>query len=199
MSYLSNINYNFSNQWFDGNISVWNELFDMFRPKRILEIGSYEGRSTCFMIEKLKTAEIHCVDSWEGGMDHDKDSMAEVENRFHHNISVAKKITNHKIDLIIHKGLSSLHLPKLLTEKTNYFDLIYIDASHQSPDVLFDAVTSFPMLKSKGLMIFDDYLWNYPKSVIDQPKIAIDAFTTIYSNQLEIFTAPLSQMYIRKI
>ena len=38
------------------------------------------------------------------------------------------------------------------------FDFIYIDPSHQAPDILTDAVLAFKLLRLSGVMVFDDYL-----------------------------------------
>jgi predicted O-methyltransferase YrrM len=88
--------------------------------------------------------------------------------------------------------------------KHGYFDLIYIDGSHQAPDVLTDAVMSFQLLKVGGVMIFDDYLWTMDKpgfqDVLKMPKPAIDAFLNIFQRKMSIFFgAPIGQLYARKI
>ena len=66
--------FEFTNNWFEGSAkSVWDELLPQINPTRILEIGSYEGASTCYLIDKIggnKDIEIHCVDTWEGGVEH---------------------------------------------------------------------------------------------------------------------------------
>ena len=91
--------YIFTNNWFDNNKTIWRELQKLLNPTRILEVGSYEGKSTVFLIESLASVnelEIHCIDSWEGGIEHKQGgsseaNMTEVEARFSHNISIAKK------------------------------------------------------------------------------------------------------------
>lgn len=40
--------YHFNSDWFSHNIVGLNAIFDYLKPKRILEIGSFEGRSTVF-------------------------------------------------------------------------------------------------------------------------------------------------------
>lgn len=102
-----------------------------------------------------------------------------------------------------HKGSSDIELAKLLADgKQGYFDFIYVDGSHQAPDVLCDAILSFRLLKTNGVIAFDDYLWaeTLPTGVdpIRCPKPAIDAFTNIYCRKLRILTAPLYQLYIQK-
>lgn len=204
--------YVFTNNWFDGNKHLWGELLKTLEPKRLLEIGSYEGKSTTYLIETLASRneiEIHCVDSWEGGVEHKEGGFAEanmkdVEGRFARNIQIAKSKSKHNSNVIIHKGLSCRQLPKLISEgKQNYFDFIYIDASHQAPDVLLDAILSFELLRPQGILVFDDYLWQEPcPSGVDPlrcPKIAIDAFTNIYCRKLKVIPAPLNQLYVQKL
>ena len=103
--------------------------------------------------------------------------------------------------LVAHKNLSAQVLPELIADgKKNYFDFIYIDGSHQAPDVLCDAILGFQLLKVNGVMAFDDYLWHeelpYGVDPIRCPKAAIDAFTNIYCRQLRILNAPIYQLYI---
>jgi len=38
------------------------------------------------------------------------------------------------------------------------FDLVYIDGSHMSDDVFFDAMESYKILKKGGILLFDDFL-----------------------------------------
>ena len=74
--------------------------------------------------------------------------------------------------------------------------------SHQAPDVLSDAVLSFSLLREGGVIAFDDYLWaedmSYGRDPLRCPKPAIDAFINIYFRKVEVISAPLYQMYIRK-
>ena len=85
-----------------------------------------------------------------------------------------------------------------------HFDFIYIDGSHQAPEVLCDALLCFLLLKKNGVMVFDDYLWHeelsYGLDPIRSPKIAIDAFTNIFCRKIRIVSrAPLYQLYVEKI
>lgn len=43
--------YQFTNEWFSPLAPIWEELFTWSAPSTALEVGSYEGRSACFMIE----------------------------------------------------------------------------------------------------------------------------------------------------
>jgi predicted O-methyltransferase YrrM len=210
---MNKMNYQFSNDWFEnGAKPVWNELIPKLNPNRILEIGAYEGASTCYLIETLSAAgkiEIHIIDSWEGGIEHKDGGVAQaqmdiIEERFHQNISVAQGFVKNNVEVVIHKSYSDLALSKLITDgKQNYFDFIYIDGSHQAPDVLCDAVLSFRLLKIGGVMVFDDYLWqeslSYGTDPIRCPKPAIDAFVNLYCRKVKVISAPLYQLYVQKI
>jgi predicted O-methyltransferase YrrM len=201
--------YQFTNTWFQNSKPTWDLLIPNLNPTTILEVGSYEGASTCYLIDNLsnsKNLEIHCVDTWEGGIEHQigEVDMNLVEKRFLHNTNLSISNSVNKVNLISHKGYSDRQLSKIFTEKgSNYFDFIYIDGSHQAPDVLCDAVLGFKLLKKFGLIIFDDYLWSedltYGIDPIRSPKLAIDSFTNIYCRQIKILQAPLYQIYIQKL
>lgn len=203
--------YTFTNTWFAGVKTIWDSFIPIVKPQKICEIGSYEGASACYLIDTLASTyniELHCIDTWNGGIEHDKDGFAhadmnEVEARFHQNISKAISVANNKVELTIHKELSDFALARLLSNgRRNYFDLIYIDGSHQASDVLCDAVLAFKLLKVGGHIIFDDYLWSEPlpygKDPLRCPKPAIDAFINLNFRKLSILQAPLYQLYIVK-
>ncbi len=202
---------NFTNNWFDSVAREnWNQLLPQIQPKKILEIGSYEGASTCYLIEKMSEnvgvngLEIHCIDTWEGGVEHSHVDMSLVEKRFDSNIAITKKKFNVEVKIVKHKKRSDLALSTLLSNgMENYFDFAYIDGSHQAPDVLFDAVAGFRLVREGGLIAFDDYLWaeelSTGRDLIRCPKPAIDAFTNLYWKKIKIITAPLYQVYVQKL
>lgn len=210
---MSKTAYQFTNNWFASTAKeVWDQMIPSINPTRILEIGSYEGASACYLIETLakhQDIELHCIDTWEGGIEHQiggnaESDMSAVEKRFLHNIQTAQGNASKKVDLTTHKGCSDIELSKLIVSgMQNYFDFIYIDGSHQAPDVLFDALLSFKLLKTGGIIAFDDYLWQeqlaHGVDPIRCPKQAIDAFTNIYCRKIRILRAPLYQLYIKKI
>ena len=60
------------------------------------------------------------------------------------------------------------------------FDLVYIDGSHRPTDAYADGVLAWPLLRSKGTMIFDDYEWASRYS----PRPGIDAFLSLTDHQV---------------
>lgn len=204
--------YQFTTKWFERDAKpVWQQLLPTIRPRRILEIGSFEGASTCFMVDmlaKFHPLEVHCIDTWEGGVEHlpggsAQVDMTRVEARFRSNVDLAISRATHPVNLVVHKGYSDDQLTRLLVEgHRGGFDFIYVDGSHQAFDVLCDAVLCFRLLKVGGLMVFDDYLWSedlpYGQDLLRCPKPAIDAFVNLYARKLKVLRAPLYQLFVRK-
>lgn len=204
---MGNTQYEFTADWFSHNAAVWKQLIESFGPSKILEVGSYEGRSTCFLIETIgarKSYDIYCVDPWRKNESHAVD-MDLVEKRFDANIALAAKSVPHQGSVSKFKGSSLDILPGMLASgHRESFDLIYVDGSHEAPDVLFDAVLSFQLCRAGGLLIFDDYLWSPGpeggKDVLKTPKPAIDAFVNIFMRNLRVMEkAPLYQLYLQKV
>ncbi|MBX9746497.1 MAG: class I SAM-dependent methyltransferase [Hyphomonadaceae bacterium] len=193
--------------WFSATAPLWRSMLESIKPRRVLEIGSFEGRSAIFLIETCAPVgpfEITCVDTWSGGVEHSRVDMREVEAKFDRNIARATaKYANVTVNKI--KSDSALALASLLAQgQAGAFDVAYIDGSHQAPDVLADAVLAFKLLRIGGIMVFDDYLWhieaNGQQDLLNMPKLAIDAFINLNIRKLNVVAdAPLRQMYIAKV
>lgn len=167
--------YHFTTEWFE----YQKQFIVQFISKpdteyQILEIGAFEGRSTTFLIDNYLSHPNSSIESIDPFVLADKttpltDSTYTI---FLKNITNSKYPNKHRL----YKAYSQQILPLLLVERKKY-DLITIDGSHLTPDVLFDAVNSFHLLKNGGYMFFDDY------GACD-PKLAIDAFLTCFKDKL---------------
>lgn len=173
--------YDFTNDWFKRTAVGWDN-FPL--ADTVLEIGSYEGQSSVWIIENMltKIGTLICVDTWEGGEDHQGIDFKAVEDRFEANIKKAKQ-GDQKIYKV--KGKSVSGLATCITGQYA-FDFIYIDGSHIAKDVLTDACMAWPMLKKGGLMVFDDYMWGDTRDILHRPKLAIDAFVNIFAEELQL-------------
>ncbi|CAM9607497.1 unnamed protein product [Ectocarpus sp. 12 AP-2014] len=129
------------------------------RPFFVLESGSWEGGSASWVAEHLlKHSEslLICLDTWDGGqeMENTGFDMVSVEERFHWNMGKAPNGER----VVAFKGDSLESLAGLVARGlTSFFDVVYVDASHEMKDVLGDALLSFWLLKVGGVMIFDDF------------------------------------------
>jgi predicted O-methyltransferase YrrM len=179
----------FTAEWFEDSIPTWMRIDALTELKRskskptILEIGSFEGRSTLFFLSYFPESQVTVIDLW--NQDVDPQSVSEgrssVEMRFDRNVA------EYSDRIIKMRGMSAECLGKLVAGRPSKFDLVYVDGSHFSDDVMTDALLSWSMLKSGGTMIFDDYLWTdadygYRK----QPCLAINLFLRLMKGEYTI-------------
>jgi predicted O-methyltransferase YrrM len=185
--------YEFTNDWFAQAREMWARLIPML-PERdedgryFLEIGSFEGRSATWIAEHFMEDGdyLTCVDTWKGSEEHGSEDMQAVEDRFDRNFALmeARYPTKH------FWKAKKTSVEQLASELSGGWqadvDFIYIDGSHTAKDVLTDACMAWPLLKSGGIMVFDDYLWGEARDVLHRPKLAIDAFVNIFAEELAV-------------
>lgn len=205
----TNLAYKFNSDWLSHNIEGLTRVIDFVKPARILEIGSFEGRSTVFFLEEAlkhqQKVEIFCIDSWEGGAEHQGVwNMSEVERNFVHNTQLAQiQFPQGKIHHA--RGYSHQKMIELLSKGfEGYFDYIYIDGSHEAPDVLFDALLAHRLVRKGGVISFDDYLWspnpNGEQNHYMLVKPAVDHYVNTYQQKLHVLQMlPLYQLHVLKL
>ena len=192
--------YQFTKDWFGWAPPVWEQLIPMLSgeagKRNFLEIGSFEGRSTVWTMENMmqKGDYIYCIDTWEGGEEHGAEDMQAVFERFKANTAIAKDKT--KVVRGYAMSTSTTELASKIQDVVQY-DFIYIDGSHIAKDVLTDACMAWQVLKPKGIMVFDDYVWGDPRDILHRPKAAIDAFTNIFAEEVEVIHVGY-QLVVRK-
>jgi cephalosporin hydroxylase len=198
----------FSVDWFSPHWPNWLVVTAGRTISKVLEIGSFEGRSACTVIEHFGTTgplDIFCVDDWDREFEHGAFDMKEAERKFDSNAHRVLERSRHPVRLFKHKGKSVDVMARLLMNgHGESFDLIYVDGSHEAPDVLSDLILAYRLCSKGGLIICDDYLWTgAPRGqgdVIKMPRLAIDAFINIFSHQVEQWgNLPIYQVYLVKI
>lgn len=180
--------YQFTQDWFSRNIYVWEQhlkkLTDV--PVKMLEIGSWEGRSTCWLLENILThtaATITCIDTFEGSLEHkltyNQQYLKSIEERF--NFNIVRTGSSEKVQKIIGSSKDVLR-----TLPMQNYDILYIDGSHLASDVLEDAVISWGLVKLGGIIIFDDYDFTLADNPAQNTKVGIDAFITTYNQKINL-------------
>lgn len=178
----------YSQDWFTHNQPKWEKFLTPLRGQdhlNFLEIGSYEGRSAVWLLENVLTgADCHltCIDTFNGGAEHDKKEMIKVRERFFSNTQEY----GDKIKLIEETSLSALTSLLWVNLMGPIFDFIYVDGSHDASDVLFDAVASHHLLKKGGIIIFDDYQWRMKGPAWTTPKPAIESFYFCFQDEYTV-------------
>lgn len=171
----------FTQDWFSCNIPTWQQILTplVAQPVHALEIGVFEGRSTVWLLDHILThpeATLTWIDTFAGGADLSGLDLTSLESRFRANVArFGSKTTG-----FVGRSADAL---RQLTGKS--FDLVYIDGSHEAPDVLSDAVLAWPLLRSGGFMGFDDYEWCRFPEPERCPRLAIDAFLSVMRGRLE--------------
>jgi predicted O-methyltransferase YrrM len=189
----------FSQDWFSHNIPNFQHCMNLL-PKKdsFLEIGCFEGRATVWMLENGLNADgsITCIDTFEGSEEHAKRNMdlSSMRRTFDSNVSEVLKDTQN-INVIQDTSYYGL---AYCIARDDKFDFIYVDGSHTAPDVMTDACMALGMLKPGGIMLFDDYLWKDMEGELHRPKIAVDLFTHLFSEQCEMVLLGY-QLAVRKL
>lgn len=183
------MSYQFSHDWFTHNSNNFVAAKRLLpKVQGILEIGSFEGLSAVWMTKNLLESggRIVCIDTWTGGEEHKATGMdlAQVEQRFDHNISVLRQEQPVK-EIVKCKGRSAVEIAKQVADGER-FDLIYVDGGHMAVDALTDAVTSWEALNPGGVMILDDYLWTDRPVGPMHPRPGIDVFLNIFYADLTV-------------
>lgn len=173
----------FSNHWFLDNQGQFERHLAHLSgtPCRLLEIGCYEGQATTWLLKYIAThsaSSVTCVD------------VAE-HPQFRRNVETEQGAE--RVKMIV--GRSN----EVLSRLTSRFDLIYVDGSHATVDVLEDAIWAWRLAKQSAIIAFDDYLWKEDGTCGGEgaPKLAIDTFIKIYRRKITIL-AKNYQLWVRK-
>ena len=181
--------YYFTRDNFTYRIPLWQphieELIDC-EAVNALEIGSYQGMSSCWLLDNVLTkpsSKLVCID-------------AQVITILKDNL--AKTGKKDQVTLLV--GDTHQHLASLTPES---FDIISIQDKCKLVDYAYkNAQLTWQLSKVGGLIIFNDYGWQNRANPQQNPKQGIDKFLdSINKNQWKLVNhAPqANQLMIRKI
>jgi hypothetical protein len=185
----------FSQDWFTYTLPSLDPVIAAFTGRRaeILEIGSFEGLSTCYFLWRLRDAHITCVDTFALSIEHAGLTAAEqLESTFDRNVALvdASRVSKRV-------GDSRRVLLDLLDERAG-FDLVYVDGSHLALDVVIDGALSWRLVRTGGTLVFDDYEWTaVGTDPLLRPGPAIDAVLGLVEGKYELLFKG-AQLAIRK-
>ncbi|KAI0050307.1 glycosyltransferase family 8 protein [Auriscalpium vulgare] len=187
--------------WFSFNIDTWKPLFRLVgsTAPRVLEVGSWEGRSAAFLLKELcgPAGEIVCIDHFDlmG-----TDAGRERYRKFNHNLS----LTGGQFRVL--DQFSFPALMQVLEEEmvappgAAGFDWVYVDGSHEADDTFLDGELAWRLTRKNAIFIFDDYDWDaQPKDSRHHPRPGIDAFMALHEGEYRRLSSPTHyQMILQK-
>lgn len=119
------------------------------KHQRILEIGSYHGRSTVAMLDN-STSRIWCMDSWATKVITESDYQKFVGNM---------KPYQDRVTVLRGEGEEML---SQLQASGDLFDMVFIDDGHDYEFVHADISNSRPLVRPGGLLCGHDYDMAWP-------------------------------------
>lgn len=161
---------------------------------KYLQLGAFTGDASVWLMENILTdpsSHLFDVDTWQGSDEIDHKSMD-----FDDVYSVYKeKVKDLAITSVAMR--TDDYLIRVREVFTESFDFIYIDADHTTVGVLLDAELSWPLLKSGGIMAFDDLTWGADLPPSQSPKAGILLFAERHRDEFDLIVAN-TQYWIKK-
>lgn len=189
----------FTYDWFSHNIPSLKKNLNEFVDKPIffMEIGSFQGRSALWFLENILThqeSRLICIEPFTGNIENSPSVVENMGEIFKNNVLMSPY--GEKVALIDKPSKEALMMPAL---RGLQFDVIYVDGDHRAAAVMADAVLAFDLLKSGGIMIFDDFMGGGDKMMTpEQPHIGVLGFTNAYAPYIDIIHQEYQLMFKKK-
>lgn len=168
----------FTADWMKSHVGIWRDslghLID--RPNvRGLEVGVYEGRSAVWWLENILTgagSKLTTIEVW--------------REKFEPNLKTIRAFGVNEDRLVNIWGRAQDVL--FQSGQIEPLDFAYLDGGKEAADVLQNSVLVWLLLKPGGILIWDDYEWEWKDESITTrpslpPKIGIDAFLSAHQGR----------------
>jgi predicted O-methyltransferase YrrM len=192
--------YVFTHDYFSANIPDWRRWFATLitaAPIACLEIGSWQGGSTTWLLDKVvgpRGGRLTCIDTFAGSSEHAA-VLAKLgrslEQIFDENVArtgqagLCQKLVGRSQDV----------LPWLHDER---FDFIYVDGAHEAKYVIQDAVLCWPLLRAGGFLLFDDTNFAFRDQPEQNTRTAVTAFRTWFADEIETLTQDTERQWLMR-
>lgn len=150
--------------------SILIDLVFMLKPKTVVEIGVWGGKSLIPMAHALRNfskGKIYGIDPW--------DNLASIEGMDGVNYDWWNSIDHKKIlsglqSKIVEFGLqnhiSLITTTSLLAPLIAEIDILHIDGNHSDKASLIDVEKWVPQVRKGGIIIFDDVTWGTNENAV---------------------------------
>jgi len=162
--------------------------------ENVIEVGSWLGCSTRHVASLLSSGgKLYAVDTWKGSVEHllgvewGADKLPTLYEQF-----LSNTIHAGLTDIIVPIRESSLDAVSVLKNYGDHFDLVYIDAAHDTISVRNDLEAYFPLVKgNKGILCGDD--WRHGPVQVAVIEFAQKYNLTIYAGDNFFFVKEAGQ------
>jgi len=156
--------------WYN-NPNEMENLANETKPKIIIELGSWLGHSTSHLAKLVgDNGKVYAVDHWLGSVEHYNvqhlnKKLPLLYDQFLSNIIHYKQTEN----IIPIRDTTENAIDYFINNKI-YPDIIYVDAAHDEENVYKDISNYYPLVKGRGIICGDDYIWgnNGVKRAVDR-------------------------------
>jgi predicted O-methyltransferase YrrM len=126
------------------------------RATRIVEIGSWKGRSTRALADHTSGV-VYAIDPWSGAYLGANDRALKLKTtvRPAFDLALQDHITSGRV--VPMQAVSAVAVPQLLAQFGRTFDLVFIDGDHRGPQVTQDMALARTLLRDGGIMSGHDY------------------------------------------
>jgi hypothetical protein len=177
----------FTIDWTSEHFASWHRVLSPWRhlPLRIVEIGSWEGRSAVFFLNFFPGATIACIDTFVGNAEEEtyrRDFTAvlpQIGQRFDRNLAPFAG----RFEKIVSPSVPAL---ERLDAQGRHFDLAYIDGNHRRDEVMADSLGVWRILAPGGVVIWDDYTFGLDLPPEERPQPAVDEFLTQHEGEYRL-------------
>jgi len=169
--------------WVSAKLTNWFAVLATMQDSsvKVLEVGSYEGRSAIAFLEYLPKSAVTIIDTFE---------HADIEGRFDRNIApYGKRLTKLK-------GRAIAEMDRLIRGNMK-FDVIYLDAGKSRNGTFAQSALAWTLLSMDGVLIWDDIKWSKSDKEEDRPASGIRLFQKAFS-QCHLVLFDDRQLIVRK-
>ena len=146
--------------------NIYEHVVNTFPNGRFVEIGTWLGKSTCYMGELLKESQarnptddkpsLYCVDTFLGEPNAtDQQEIVKNEGGSIYYKFLKNMLDAEVLEYMIPLKLESVNAAALFKE--HYFDFVFLDAAHLYADVKSDLIAWWPKLYEGGIFAGHDY------------------------------------------
>lgn len=164
-------------------------------PLRALQIGTYTGDASVWLLKNTNVQSLDDVDTWEGSPGESVHSSLDFKKVYEYYVSRVHELDPHSEKVAAFQMTSDEYFSLY---KACRYNFIYVDGDHTASQTAIDGINAFNVLEPGGILAFDDYLWWSGLGPVYEPRRGIDAVLSIFKGTYEVLDIGY-QVWIKKL